>query len=127
MAPPKANVRLPRGPERSPHRSMAWALALLSLPLFLLMALPAVAGATVQTLTFDSEPPPVESPVDSFEAMSFPKELGFRPYRTKVGTRANSGEFVGDVGRCTAETGAESAARTSAPTRRSSSPKRRKK
>jgi hypothetical protein len=77
---------------------------LLGALLCLLAVLPAAAGAEVQTLTFDTAPPALGAPVDSFEAMSFPRELGFRPYRTDVGARAHSGTVVGDIGRCNDET-----------------------
>lgn len=72
--------------------------------LFTLAALPSLAVADVQTIEFDTAPPPLGLPLDGQGDVSFPKALGFRPYRVEVGaTRAHSGASVGDLGRCVQE------------------------
>jgi hypothetical protein len=76
---------------------------LLGLAFCLAAAMPALAGADVQTVEFDEGP--LEAPLETSGDISFPKELGFRPYRTNVGPRAKSGTAVGDIGRCFQETG----------------------
>ncbi len=64
---------------------------------------PAFAQADVQTIDFDTAPPALGSPVDRVGDVSFPLNLGFRPYRTEVGLRAHSGTTVADLGRCSEE------------------------
>ncbi|MGB7685856.1 MAG: IPT/TIG domain-containing protein, partial [Solirubrobacterales bacterium] len=71
--------------------------------LCLLAAFPTVARADVQTIDFDTAPPALGSPVDRVGDVSFPLNLGFRPYRTEVGLRAHSGTTVADLGRCSEE------------------------
>jgi hypothetical protein len=67
----------------------------------LIAVFPALAQADVQTLDFDSAPLGVA--FDGAGDISFPRALGFRPYPTEVGTRAQSGTSVGDIGRCLQE------------------------
>ena len=74
--------------------SALWCLAAAGSPLS--------ASASVQTIDFESGPA-LGSPVDSAGDVSFPRGLGFRPYRVAVGARAHSGTTVGDVGRCLQE------------------------
>lgn len=71
---------------------------LLGLILCVSAALAAPAGAEVQTVEFDEGP--LGSPLEGFGKISFPRELGFRPYRTNVGARAKSEPAVGNIGRC---------------------------
>jgi hypothetical protein len=69
--------------------------------LLLLFGFPAAASAEVQTIDFDTGM--VNSPLDGQGDISFPTNLGFRPYLTGVGIRAHSGANVGDLGRCAEE------------------------
>jgi hypothetical protein len=66
-------------------------------------ALPAAAHADLQTIDFDSAPPAIGAPLDGAGDISFPTQLGFRPYRFDVGLRAHSGTTVGNLGRCREE------------------------
>jgi len=71
--------------------------------LLLLAALPATAGAELQTIDFESGAA-LDAPIDTIGDVTFPQDPGFRPYRTDVGAHAHSGTTVGDVGRCFEET-----------------------
>lgn len=78
--------------------------AIAGLFLCLLAVFPASAQAEVQTIDFDTAPPALGSPLETFGSISFPLGQGLRPYRTDVGLRAHSGTTVGDIGRCAEET-----------------------
>ncbi len=97
-------LRKPQDPTRPCAKAPVCLGLLLALALLALAALPGLASADVQTIEFDAAPPALGSPLDSQGDVSFPAELGFRPYRTEVGPqRAHSGGGVGDLGRCVAE------------------------
>jgi hypothetical protein len=87
----------------SPRGRIGPGSLLLGIALCLLAILPAAASAELQTIDFETGPPALGSPLDGVGDISFPRALGFRPYRTSVGARAHSGTTVGDLGRCLLE------------------------
>lgn len=81
------------------RRSLGLTLGLIAL----LAALPAAAGAELQTIDFESGAA-LDAPITTIGDVTFPQDPGFRPYRTDVGAHAHSGTAVGDIGRCFEET-----------------------
>jgi hypothetical protein len=94
-------------PQSKTVSSAAWLGFCVALCLGLLLAVPALAAAAPQAVNFDSAPPEPNQPVErSSEApkITFLPRVGFRPYRAQVpGGGAKTGEFVGDITRCTDE------------------------
>src|SRR5262245_40505524 len=77
-------------------------LALVAAVLLTFLVVPVGAAAEVQTIEFETGADNL--PLDGQGDISFPKALGFRPYKVEVGsTRAQSGTHVGDLGRCAEE------------------------
>ncbi|HVQ60245.1 MAG TPA: hypothetical protein VMS60_15190 [Solirubrobacterales bacterium] len=83
-------------------RARAFAAALAAVAL---VAAVSAAGAAAEVQTIDFEAAPLNAPFGGQGDIVFRQDLGFRPYATEVGARAQSGTRVGDAGRCFEETG----------------------